>query len=103
MICRHADAAAADTLELMIEILDQRNRFILSEMWAYMATDLETVSLPPIGGFPLDYLFETPTREQRILQDLINRLEDCKARCERRSSRHRFELRLNRDLGTSDF
>ncbi len=100
LVCQHADAATAESLETMIGLLDGRKRLVVSEIWAYLA--LQDYPVPPIADFPIDYLIESSTREERILSGLVSKLDDCRARCERRLSRHRFELRLNQDLGTSD-
>ena len=102
MICRHADAAGPDGLETLLDLVDRRRRLVLSEIWAYTATDGEPMALPPLRGLPLDYLIERPTREQRILQALVDQLDECHARCGRRLARHRFEVRLSQDLGTSE-
>lgn len=100
MICRHADAASAEGLETMIGVLQTRKRLVVMETLAQHAT--EDYPLPPILDFAIDYLTSSSTREERILHGLLVQIEECQARCERRLARHRFELRLLRDLGASD-
>ena len=98
-ICRFADAAEGENLSTMIELLDLRRQMVLQE--TLLHNSLGDFPLPPISNIPIDFLL-APSREQRILQGLLNQLEECRARCERRLARFRFAARLSRDLGTSD-
>lgn len=99
-ICHLADAAKADGLDIMISLLDRRKKLVVSEIWAYLA--LQDYPVPPLLDLPLDYLIGSSTREERILSGLVTKIEECRARCERRLARHRFETRLLRDLDASD-
>ena len=98
-MCRFADAAEGEDLASIIGLLDIRRAMVVNETMAHNA--LGDFPLPPVSNIPIDFLL-SPTREQRILQDLLNQLDDCRARCERRLARHRFEVRLSKDLGASD-
>ena len=83
----------------MIGFLDIRRAMVVNETLLHNA--LGDFPLPPLSEIPIDFLL-APSREQRILQGFLNQLEECRARCERRLVRHRFEVRLMRDLGASD-
>lgn len=98
-ICRFADAAEGENLVTMIPLLDIRRSMVIQETMGHNA--LGDFPLPPVSNIPIDFLL-APSPEERILQGLLNQLDDCVARCERRLSRYRFEMRLSRDLGTSD-
>ena len=98
-ICRFADAAAGESLEPMLGLLDLRRAMVVNE--TLLHNSLGDFPLPPISDIPIDFLL-APTREGRTLQGFLNRLDECHARCERRLARHRFEMRLIRDLGASD-
>jgi hypothetical protein len=98
-MCRFADAAEGDDLEHMISLIDIRRAMVINETMSQNA--LGDFPLPPVSNIPIDFLL-SPTKEQRILQDLLNQLDDCRARCERRLARHRFEVRLSKDLEASD-
>ena len=98
-ICRFSDAAQGEDLITMIELLDVRRRMVVQE--TLLHNSLGDFPLPPISNIPIDFLL-APSREQRILQGFLNSLDECRARCERRLTRHRFEVRLIRDLGASD-
>ncbi len=98
-ICRFADAANGEDLATMIEMLDLRRSLVVKETLLHNA--LEDFPLPSLSNIPIDFLL-APSREQRALQGLLNGLDECRARCERRLSRFRFEARLSRDLGASD-
>lgn len=98
-MCRFADAAEGEDLASMIGLIDIRRTMVITE--TLRDNQLGDFPLPPVSNIPIDFLL-SPSREQRILQDLLNQLDDCKARCERRLARHRFEVRLSKDLGTSD-
>ena len=100
MICRHADAASGEALATMIDVIEVRKRRVVMETLAQHA--IEDYPLPPLSGFTIEYLAPRPTREEHILRDLLGKLEECQARCKRRLSRHRFEMRLLGDLGASD-
>lgn len=100
MICRHADAAKSDGLEMMISLLDRRKGLVVSEIWAYLA--LQDYPVPLLLDLPVDYLIGSSTRAERILSGLVTQIEECRARCERRLTRQRFEMRLLRDLDASD-
>ena len=99
LICRLANAAKGEALSQMIELLDLRRTMIANEAMLYNA--LDDLPLPPVSDIPIDFLL-APTRESRILQGHLNALEECRARCERRLSRYRFEMRLSRDLNASE-
>ena len=97
-ICRFADAANGEDLQTMLELLDLRRQFVIRE--TLLRNALDDSLLPPLADMALDYLL-APSREGRRLQGLLDRLDDCRARCERRLTRYRFEVRLSRDLGAS--
>lgn len=98
-ICRFADAASGEDLSQMIDLLGARRSMVIRETMLHIS--LGDLSLPPVSNLSVDFLLNF-TPEERTLQGLLNQLDDCTARCERRLSRHRFEMRLLRDLGTSD-
>ena len=98
-ICRFADAAGGDDLAQMIGLLEIRRAMVVNE--TLLHNSLGDFPLPPVSNIPIDFLL-APSREQRILQGFLNQLDDCTARCQRRLERHRFEVRLLRDLGASD-
>lgn len=98
-ICRFADAAEGEELATMIGLLDVRRKLVINE--TLLHNSLGDFPLPPVSNIPVDFLL-APSREQRILQGFLDQLDECRARCERRLVRHRFEVRLMRDLGASD-
>ncbi len=98
-ICRFADAAEGENLATMIPLLDIRRSMVITEMMTH--NSLGDFHLPAVSNIPIDFLL-APSREQRIYQGLLNQLDECVERCERRLSRYRFELRLSSDLNSSD-
>ncbi len=94
-----ADAAEGEDLASMIGFLDLRRAMVINE--TLLNNSLGDFPLPPVSDIPIDFLL-APSREGRILQGFLNQLDECRARCDRRLSRHRFEVRLMRDLGASD-
>ena len=65
---------APDRLEVLLELLLQRKRWVESELTVERL--LSDDSLPPIGGFALDYLLEPMSQEESILVRLLNRLDE---------------------------
>ena len=97
---RHADASEGDNLPTMIDALVQRRRWVETELATTRM--MTSFALPAIDGFSIDYLLKDFDPFERALVGLIEDLDDCHARSERRLARHRLQMRLLRDLGTSD-
>ena len=97
---RHADASDGDGLPTMIDALAQRHRWVTSELEATRM--LMTFSLPSVEGFSIDYLLANVDRAEASLIRLLDELDECMARSERRLARHRLQVRLLRDLDPSD-